>query len=211
MDNTASLAWRMLQSDRDKYMRTSLAESTLATYSMGVRQYAVFCSEMNVNMYPLNEMIMELFCVSLAARVGYKTIKVYLCGVQLSSVLHGFSQGIRGMHRLHYLLRGIRRSQGNSHKRPPRTPVTLDVLRRALLFIRNNHDQYDAHMLSAAILLAFLACLGSPSTRRHIHTISTTISNCRLMTSRSGSSHVSSRSIYTHPKLTHLGKGSISE
>ena len=153
------------------FLQESLASSTRATYATGVRHYMVFCAQSHLRTLPLVEEVVEDFCVSLSRRVGYKTLKVYLCGLQYASVMQGFSTGIKGMRRLYYVLRGIRKVQGNSHTRPPRTPVSLNMLTNILSYLHSNYISFDAHMLSAAILLAFFGMLRiseytSPYTQR---------------------------------------------
>ena len=63
---------------------------------------------------------------------------------------------------LRYLLRGIKRSQGNAHNRVPRVPVTRgtrSMLTQVLMGIRNVFSVRDASMVSAALLLAFFGML----------------------------------------------------
>ena len=109
--------------------------------------------------YPLRQRLLEFFCVVLARRVGYDTIKVYLWGVQLESIFMGGGTLIREMTGLRYLLRGIRREQGNAHRRRPRVPVTRAMLVGVLQGIGSALTRRDAMMLSAALQLAFFGML----------------------------------------------------
>ena len=147
--------WNSLSMQRGNYVSMCLAPNTQRTYRTGVNHYRQFCTHLGVATLPLNENVLELFCVSLARRVGHKSIRVYLCGVQLESTLSGFSQHIKAMGRLHYVLRGIKIAQGQSHNRTPRVPVTLPNLRTILHMLNLNYPPHDRDMLSSAILLAF--------------------------------------------------------
>ncbi len=88
-----------------------------------------------------------------------QSLKVYLCGVQLWSRMNAYSESIAGMERLHYVLRGIRKLQGNAHLRPPRLPITRHMLHfmfdGAALF----SSVHDRDMIRSAITLAFFGLL----------------------------------------------------
>ena len=104
---------------------------------------------------PLLEVVLENFCVSLANRIAYKSIKVYLSGVQYFSKIQGCTVLIKNMHRLKYLLKGIRRSQSNSFDRAPRPPVTWPMLQKICQFLTHTETPFDRDMLTAAVLLAY--------------------------------------------------------
>ena len=80
---------RQLEVERCRYFEEALAVNTRRTYGTGVRQYLRFCQEIGVSPFPLNERTLQYFVVSLARRVGYQSIRVYLCGVQQESLVHG--------------------------------------------------------------------------------------------------------------------------
>ena len=46
---------------------------------------------MSVSCFPLKEEVLEYYVISISHCVAYQTIKVYLCGVQFFSHLHGWS------------------------------------------------------------------------------------------------------------------------
>ena len=154
-----TVLWEGLSFERCKYLSACLAQNTQRTYRTGVNHYRVFCVQLGVRPYPLVEQVVELFCVSLARRVGYKSIKVYLSGVQLDSTLLGFPQQIKHMGRLHYVLRGIKIAQRALHIRPPRVPVTLINLRTILHLLRLSYSSHDRDMLASAVLVAFFGLL----------------------------------------------------
>ena len=63
------------------------------------------------------------------------------------------------MVRLFYVLRGIRRCQGNSWARPPRVPITVPLLKVILRFIYWSFSTYDRCLWEAVTLLAFFGLL----------------------------------------------------
>ena len=99
------------------------------------------------------------FLASVRRRLSYKSIKVYLAGIQFKSALQGFPLQIHRFPRIYYALRGIRRLQGNEFTRPPRSPITLYHLSRLRIYSKQNFSHPDDKMLSAAVLLAFFALL----------------------------------------------------
>ena len=101
-----------------------------------------------------------MFASSLASRgISFATIKVYLSGVQHQNVLFGFPGRIADMPRLYELLRGIRRSQGNSLRRVQRSRFTVPHLFMLMSFLSASRlSAHDRAMLKAATLLPFLVC-----------------------------------------------------
>ena len=148
-----------------------MAPSTWSTYLCGIRQYLSFCSLFLVDPLPLSQVILENFVSSLQLRVSYKSIKVYLSGVQYWAKLHNCPVLISDMLRLQYVLRGVRRFQGDKFSRAPRPPVTWGLLQRICAFISCSESPFDRDMLIAAVLLAFFGLLRvseytSPSPRQ---------------------------------------------
>jgi hypothetical protein len=156
--NTDS-AWRHLDLVKERVLANSLAPTTLKTYRAGFNQYLQFCRGLRLAPFPVREQVLENFCVSMAQRVGYLTLKVYCCAIQAFSRLRGFPECIKDMVRLPYVLRGIRRLQGATHTRLPRSPVTLLQLHQMLSHLATLPDHFTQYMLSAAVLLAFFGLL----------------------------------------------------
>ena len=139
---------------------SSLSPSTIATYRTGYRSYRFFCSVSMHPAFPLNEFILQRYAVSVANRLAFKTIKVYLCGVQFFSFLIGSNVRICSFPRLYYVLRGIRRLQGDRFRRPRRLPITYQHL--LLISHRVSLQRYSAFeslMLRSACALAFFGLL----------------------------------------------------
>lgn len=151
--------WDELERRKNAFLARSLAASSTSTYNVGVRQYLEFCNQVRVPPVPLSEMVLENFCVSLSSRISHKSIKVYLSGVQYWSKLQGCNILIKNLHRLKYVVMGIRRAQGSSFDRPTRPPVTWSMLQSICRFIAHTETPFDRDMLTSAVLLAFFGLL----------------------------------------------------
>ena len=151
--------WRHLDFLKNSFLFSALAPTTINTYSSGVRQYLSFCLHFRIPPLPLRESVLENFCSSLHPRVAYKSMKVYLSGVQCWSKMQLHDVEIASMGRLRYVLRGIRRVQGLTHAKPPRTPITWDLLCTIISYVFHTEVPHNRDMLSSAVLLAFFGML----------------------------------------------------
>jgi hypothetical protein len=100
-----------------------------------------------------------LFATSLHKRISYKSIKIYLAAIQYTTTIMGVSIRLTEMHRLYYTLLGIRRLQGSTFSRPPRSPFTLSLMNRFHSRLHIYHSYQDTQMLKAASLIAFFGLL----------------------------------------------------
>lgn len=141
------------------YLRASLAPNTLNVYGAGLRRYLQFCSVTQVTPFPLSAPTLELFVTSLGRRVAFKSIKVYLSGLQYFSTLRGWPHRISSMPSLAYVLRGIRRVQGPSFSRPVRAPLLLSHLLWVFRRGPASFSPRDMSMIRAAFALAFYGLL----------------------------------------------------
>ena len=111
---------------------------------------------------------------SLAARVKFSTIKVYLCGVQYESLIHGFYTKISSMCKLYYVLRGIRRLHPHFGSKQ-RLPITPSHLRDMNSFLQKSlFSNYDKAMWKCLMLTAFFGLLRVSEytcTTKYNHTI----------------------------------------
>ena len=143
-----------------RFQTEALASSTLDSYLVGLRSYNLFCTHTGSYLFPLEEHVLQRYVASLAQRVSYSTIKVYLCGLQFFSHMRGLTESISSMPRVYYLLRGIRRSQGSTFQRPRRQPITtnhLKLIHHRLTFM--NYNKLQQVSLSTAASLAFFGFL----------------------------------------------------
>ena len=146
-----------LEVERHRYLSAALATTSLQVYQTALTQYLNFCIQVGVNPYPLQEHVVELFSTSLACRVGYKTIKAYLYGIQFHGSIRGHHHKITDMPHLGYILHDIRRTQGACHSRPRRWPITLT--HKNYVHIGRIHHKEDTYMLKAAITVAYFGML----------------------------------------------------
>ena len=154
-----NVIWCILEEQKQNFLRNSLAPNTVKLYTTGLRHYIRFCREINTNLLPLNEVILENFCVALSSRVRAKSIKNYLCGIQLFASINGDAARIKDMVKVHYVIRGVKRSQGAWHKRPPKAPITFAQLKCILAHISTFVSVHNKYMMSAAVLTAFFGLL----------------------------------------------------
>ena len=152
-------SWGHLSHRRDALLANCVAPNTIKTYRVGINRYLGFCRLYRINPLPLTEKVLENFCVFLSRRLSHKSIKVYLSGVQLMSTLNRGVVLIHQMPRLAYVLKAIRRVQGNRFDRPTRTPITWPLMRVICRFIDRTEAPFDKLMLTSAILLAFFGLL----------------------------------------------------
>ena len=141
-------------------MNNALAPATIRTYQTGISSYLSYCGLTSCNPLPLNEQTLQRFVASQYSRLSYKTLKVYLAGIQYWSTINGFDTNIAAMPRLYYLIRAVRRIQGSNFHRPRRQPISLHHLR--LLSHRLQLMQYsdlERAMFRAATSLAFFGLL----------------------------------------------------
>ena len=111
-------------------------------------------------MFPLEEFRLQRYVVSLANRLACKTIKVYLSGIQFFGLLIGSDVRIASFPRLYYVLRGIRRLQGDRFRRPRRLPITYQHMLIMSSRIRlQMYTNFESLMLRSACALAFFGLL----------------------------------------------------
>ena len=118
------------------YLHLSLAPSSLPTYRSGWSSYSNFCSPHRFPTLPLSEATLLLFCTSLLATTSLMApLRFYLYAFTYFSRLSGHAFSVDLFPRLQFLLRGVRRSQGNTLTLPLRSPITLTHLRSLHTFI----------------------------------------------------------------------------
>ena len=144
------------------YLQSSLAIRTSNTYRSAWSSYSRFCVSCHVSSLPLDQTVLLHYSTSLARRLAYATIKVYLSGVQYYSNIQGYQIQISHMTQLYYLLRGVRRVQGNSRRRPRRPPITVPSLYRILSYIQSQEINIaDKLLYRSVVTLAFFGMLRS--------------------------------------------------
>ena len=80
---------------------SSLAPSTLQSYSAAFRSYQLFCFHASLQSLPVLEHNLILFCTHLSNHVAAKTIKSYLSGIRFHTIAIGSSLDVSSMPRLY--------------------------------------------------------------------------------------------------------------
>ena len=137
-----------------------MAPSTRKSYAHAVSQYLLFCRLSCIPALPLTEYKLIMHCTSLSRRVAAKTIKCYLAGISFFATSNGFHTDIASMHRLRYLIRGIKRTQGNSFACKYRAPITNKHMVAILYYLRSSSlPRLDKQLWWASCTLAFFGLL----------------------------------------------------
>ena len=100
-------------------MAQGLAFSTHSTYLSGQKKFYDFCSQLGKlhqsgSPCPTDEWTLCLFATFLANTVQHSTIKVYLSAVRSLHIEQGFADPLVDCLRLQRVLRGIKRTQGDT-------------------------------------------------------------------------------------------------
>lgn len=112
-----------------------------------------FCSQHSVaEPLPASEDLLCLWISSLANRLNYRSIKVYLYGVRSLHVDLGYADPMSDCVRLERLYRGIKRDQGERSVGKRRLPVTTSMLLACQPLF--NFESHDHRMLFAAMCTA---------------------------------------------------------
>ena len=104
----------------------AIAPSILRAYTSAFSNYRVFCFHTSLPVVAVTESTLILYCTYLSSRIAAKTVKHYLCGIRYHVIMSGHHWDTSGMSRLYYLLRGIKRTQGNKY-------LHLDAPSRSLI------------------------------------------------------------------------------
>ena len=137
-----------------------MAPNTWRAYHTAWRSFRSFVLEASLPFFPLQPAVVELYVVVLARRVRYSTIKAYLTALKIFNTIYGFDSEGCFSDQLHYILRGIRRSQTESlPTRPHRIPMTPAHLRLLFQFVTEAFSPTDALCYRAAFSLAFFGLL----------------------------------------------------
>ncbi len=125
---------------------------------MGVSAYLRFCKCQHIPPLPASELTLRYFCAHISKRLSSQTIKVYLAGIRLYHLEHGYSDPTTDTPLLSYLCTGIRRSLRK--KARTRSPITFSNLRalKSQLSL-STFSSHDKLLYWAAFTLAFYGFL----------------------------------------------------
>ena len=117
----------LLSGEAQFYLGMALSQNTKKCYSHEMRQFYSFCSQSGLApTFPINEDILVNFSVCMARSVQQSTIKNYLSAIKHYYSSHGYHLNLSAFLRLQFILRGIKRSQGDNYK--TWRPITLHML-----------------------------------------------------------------------------------
>ena len=138
----------------------SVAPSTKGKYTSRVNIYVHFCTSFNLQQFPVIQNNLILFATHLSSSTSHKTIKGYLSAIKYVADIQGCTFTFDSYTQLYRLLRGIKRAQGNSFKKPPRQPIFPSLLQALGTKLWLSSIRYeDKVMLWAAMLTAFFGFL----------------------------------------------------
>ena len=134
-----------------------VAASSRRTYQSGLNAFVTFCARFNISHLPTSSLTLQYFCADVSQHISYKTLKVYLAGIRLLHIEHGFPDPTDDS-LLELVCRGIRRQQGD-HQRT-RLPITINHLRTLKNQLRvSQYSLLEQRMLWALFTLAFYGFL----------------------------------------------------
>ena len=139
-------------------MAASLAINSKKTYSSCEKRYIDFCQRLNIaprSILPADENWLTFFSTYMARYVKTETIKVYLAAIRYMHIINGCNLDLQSFLRLQYVLKGIKRTQGQSKR--VRLPITLTHLKLFQLLFSSPSTHNE--MLWAALKLAFFGFL----------------------------------------------------
>ena len=134
-----------------------LAPPTRSSYRSGQNKFFEFCTQLGKIHQSGSPWTLCLFATFLASSVQHSTIKVYLSAVRALHIEQGFSDPLVDCLRLQRVLRGIKRTQGESSSL--RLPVTDDIM--MVIFRALDITHLDHCMFWAACNLAYFGFLHS--------------------------------------------------
>ena len=143
-------------------MQLSIATSTQQTYSAGEKRFIDFVQLYQPkgakHLLPASEDTLVQFSAFLARSNKHSSIKNYLAAVRHLHIRNGFKLDFNKMLRLKLVLRGIKRSQGESIR--VRLPITVHHLKlfHMMLAIPTSTN-FDSIIFWAAMTLAFFGFL----------------------------------------------------
>ena len=147
-----------LDATLQRYMAASLAINSKKTYSSDEKRYIEFCQRLNIaprSILPDDENRLTLFSTYMTSYVKTETIKVYFAAITYMHIINGYNLNLQSFLRLQYILKGIKRTQGESKR--IRLPIILTHLKLFQLLLSSPSTNNE--MLCAALTLAFSAFL----------------------------------------------------
>lgn len=146
------------------------ADSTLEKYRNGLSHFHGFCDKENVPLglrLPASEFLLCAFAASHAGVLAGSTVSGKLSAVRAWHIMNNVAYN--GGLRLSYVLKGVENMSPADSSRPPRPPITVDML-RLLHDNLNMENPLDVSVYAAAVVAFWCQCrLGElfSTTERH--------------------------------------------
>ena len=134
----------------------------MTAYRSGLSRYLAFCQRGGLAPFPLTESTLCRFVAFLFDQhLSSSSIRLYLSALRFFQITQGGRDpSLSSFNRLHYVLRGVVRTQPGS-SRPTRLPITVDVLEHLFRVWAATTPHHNTVMLWAACTLGFFAFLRS--------------------------------------------------
>ena len=135
-----------------------LAESMHKLYATGVRRFTRVCTAAGLTVVHACEGALCHFAATLVEEgLRHRTIKSYMAGVRHLHISEGYGDPFtHDLHRLHYVLRGIKRAEGIAGvAKRERRPISPDLLRKIKSVWDPKAKEANVVMLWAACCLAY--------------------------------------------------------
>ncbi len=139
-----------------------LTQSTHRVYSSGQKRFLGFCGSAGLLAVPASEDVLCKFVAKMASEgLRHRTIKSYMAGIRHLHIEEGLEDPLLPARpHLHYVLRGVKRSQGEEGGGSrERLPITPPLLHRIKAVWECQASDHDTVMLWAACCLAFFGFL----------------------------------------------------
>lgn len=148
-----------LDRNSSSYLSLSLSTNTLASYDTALRSFSIFCAQDRTVPFPLAERTLIRYICFLARRIKYSSIKIYLSGIRFHSLIRGYKADIDSMHKLYYVLRGIRRHHSQIYLSLQKAPILRSDLSIFYDVVSFKLSHHNGSMLQTAMSFAFYGML----------------------------------------------------
>ena len=171
---------KSLQIQAKILLKNSLAPTTRNKYTSYFKTYTNFCQLINIATLPISQDTLILFATHLCPNNSHKSISAHIAAIKFTAEIQGYDPDLFPYNRLYRVIRGIKRTQGARFKKPPRIPITPDLLSQLGRNLWNSTNELqDKLMLWTTMLTAFHGFLRvSEYTASHIRRFDPLVTLC---------------------------------
>lgn len=137
-----------LDQEVSRFRGLTFAESTKKAYTVHLRTYLSFCSQMSYTPVPATEAVLQRYVAFLAQRLAYSSISQYLNIIRIIHVENGYKNPLQENFQIQCVLRGIRRAVGDCIV--AKSPITPGLLLQ-LMSQLNLQKPLDSAIWAAAL------------------------------------------------------------